>query len=99
MTGYRFLSVSHDEMSEAAVFYETRCIGLGSNFLDDVQQTIDKLRAHPNMGVEVAGNFRSVLLHRFPFSLIYSLESDGILIISIAHHRRRPCYWRSRTSD
>ena len=53
MIDYRFLSVADDEMSEAAVFYETRGAGLGSNFLDDVQQSIDRLRVHPETGVDV----------------------------------------------
>jgi toxin ParE1/3/4 len=99
MIGYRFLSIADDEMSEAAVFYESRCIGLGSNFLDDVRQAIDRLRVHPETGVEVGGGLRSTLLHRFPFNLIYALEPDAVLIVSVAHHRRRPGYWRSRTAD
>jgi len=97
MIGYRFLPLAEQEMSEAAAFYEAKTSGLGRNFLDDVQQAIDRLRTHPQSGVEVADRLRSTLLHRFPFSLIYAVEPDGLLIISLAHHRRRPGYWRSRT--
>jgi plasmid stabilization system protein ParE len=96
MIGYRFLSVAEEEMSEAALFYEAAFLGLGEKFLADVDHTIDRLRRHPDVGVEVAPNLRRALLHRFPFGLIYSVESDGILIVSVAHHRRRPDYWRSR---
>ena len=99
MIGYRFLSIADHEMSEAAVFYESRWTGLGSDFLDDVQQAVDRLCVHPETGVEVGDGLRSILLHRFPFNLIYSLESVGVLIVSVAHHRRRPGYWRFRTSD
>jgi hypothetical protein len=28
--------------------------------------------------------------------LFYSIESDLILIIAVAHQKRRPTYWRSR---
>ena len=38
MTAYRFLSPAEEEMTEAALFYESRSGGLGSDFLDDVQQ-------------------------------------------------------------
>lgn len=96
MTRYRFLSVAENEMSEAAMFYEAKSIGLGSDFLDDVQQTIDRLHVYPQIGIEVAPGLRGALLAQFPFRLIYSLESDGILIISVAHNRRRPGYWLSR---
>ena len=98
MISYRFLSVAEEEMSEAALFYEAASPGFGEKFLADVERTVDRLRLHPEAGVDVDGGLRRVLLHRFPFSLIYSVEFDGILIVSVAHHRRRPGYWRSRNT-
>jgi toxin ParE1/3/4 len=96
MIGYRFLSEAENEMSEAAVFYDAASIGLGRDFLEDLQHIIDTLRAHPEIGVRLTRDLRRLLLHRFPFSVIYSVEPDAILIVSIAHHRQRPGYWKSR---
>ncbi len=48
MIGFRFLPPAEDEMSEAAVFYDTASIGLGVDFLEDVQQRINVLRDTPN---------------------------------------------------
>ena len=96
MIGYRFLSLAEEEMSEAASFYEAASHGFGEKFLADVQHTVDRLRTHPELGVDVSANLRRALLLRFPFSLSYSVEADEILIVSVAHHRRRPGYWRSR---
>lgn len=96
MTGYRFLSPAEEEMTEAAVFYDGQTTGLGRDFLDDVQQSIDRLRAYPQLGVEIETSLRRCLLHRFPFSLIYVVEPGEILIVSVAHHGRHPGYWRSR---
>lgn len=47
-------------------------------------------------GETLAAGLRRILLHRFPFSLVYSIEADLILVIAIAHHGRRPGYWQSR---
>ncbi len=44
MIGYRFLYPAEEEMIEASLFYEAACIGLGSDFLDDVQRVINRLR-------------------------------------------------------
>jgi hypothetical protein len=96
MIGYRFLSPAEEEMSEAALFYDSQSAGLGEDFLDDIQQSVSTLRAYPEIGAAVGAGLRRVLLHRFPFSLIYALEVDEILIVSIAHHGRRPGYWQSR---
>jgi plasmid stabilization system protein ParE len=94
MIGYRFLSPAEDEMSEAALFYDA--VDLGNDFLDDVQIAIHKLCEYPQAGQVVASPLRRMLLHRFPFSIIYSEETDSILVIAVAHHSRRPDYWRSR---
>jgi len=84
-------------MTEASVFYEAASVGLGSDFLDDVQRVVETLREHPKLGRAVGQGLRQVLLHRFPFSLIYSTETDAILVIAVAHQRRRPGYWKDRS--
>jgi len=96
MIGYRFLSPAEEEMTEAALFYDAASSGLGNDFLDDVQQAISKLCEYSEIGEVVASDLRRMLLHRFPFSIIYSIEADIILIVAIAHHGRRPGYWQSR---
>jgi plasmid stabilization system protein ParE len=102
MISYRFLSPAEEEMTEAALFYEmTASARLGTDFLDDVQRAIDRLRKYPQSGEPIAGEsialaLRRTLLHRFPFSLIYAIEENAIVIIAVAHHGRRPGYWQSR---
>lgn len=96
MIAYRFLNPAEEEMTEASLFYEAASTGLGSDFLDDVKRGIDSAREHPSLGHSVGLSLRRILLHRFPFSLIYSAETDGILIVAVAHYGRRPGYWRSR---
>ena len=98
MSSYRFLSPAEDEMTEAALFYESRSAGLGNDFLDDVQRAIDRLCEYPYSGEAVVSSFRRTLLHRFPFSLIYAVERESIVIIGVAHHGRAPGYWRSRVN-
>lgn len=96
MIDYRFLPPAEEEMVEASHFYEAESSELGLEFLDDVQRVIDTLREHPKLGQQVGRNLRRALLRRFPFSLIYSEEPDGILVVAVAHQRRRPGYWRWR---
>jgi hypothetical protein len=39
---------------------------------------------------------RRVRLDRFPYSIVYRRSADVLVIIALAHHRRRPAYWRGR---
>jgi plasmid stabilization system protein ParE len=99
MIDYRFLYPAEEEMIEASVFYEAASDGLGNDFLRDVKFGIDSLCEHPQLGHEVGGGLRRMLLHRFPFSLIYSVEADAILIVAVAHYGRRPGYWKDRIDN
>jgi plasmid stabilization system protein ParE len=94
---YRLLPPAEEEMTEAALFYERAAARLGDDFLDDVQFAIDSVRERPELGATVPFGFRRVLLRRFPFSIIYAVESSLILIIAVAHQRRAPGYWKGRT--
>lgn len=96
MIGYRFLLPAEEEMTEAAIFYENASANLGVDFLHDIDHVINLLRNHPLLGERVDNELRRAILHRFPFSIIYAVDSDTILIIAVAHHSRRPDYWRER---
>src|SRR5258705_11109852 len=96
MIGYRFLSPAEEEMTEASVFYNAASSGLGNDFLDDVQQAIDRLCEYPLVGEAVAPGLRRILVDRFPFCVVYVAEYDLILVIPIAHQGRQPENCRSR---
>lgn len=62
MIEYRFLSPAQDEIIEASQFYENASVGLGRDFLDDVQQAIERLRKYPQSGAQVDNALRRILL-------------------------------------
>ena len=96
MNGYRLLPPAEEEMTEAALFYEAANAGLGDDFLDDIQHAIDTIREHPELGPAVASGFRRMLVRRFPFSIIYAVEPGQVVIVAVAHQRRKPGYWKGR---
>ena len=44
-----------------------------------------------------ATDVRVRLMQRYPYSLVYIVRDPKIVIIAVAHQRRRPGYWLSRT--
>ena len=92
MIFYRFLTPSEEEMTEAALFYEAASNQLGTDFLDDVQGAINRVCNYPLAGEAITSELRRTLLHRFPFSLIYAVEENVIVIIAVAHESRRPAW-------
>jgi len=97
--GEKLLVVDDDPFIARLLEIELAAAGYQVRVANDGQQAIDMVRAHPEIGVRLDAKLRRALLHRFPFNLIYAVETDAILIISIAHHRQRPGYWTSRLTS
>ena len=96
MIGYRYLPLAREELNGAAAFYEASVPGLGGTFLDDMERAIEMMRESPRVGAPTSRGFRKAALRRFPFSIVYVDRDDEIVIVAIAHQRRRPGYWRGR---
>jgi hypothetical protein len=39
-----------------------------------------------------------MLVKGFPFSVVYRPSAEGVLVVAIAPHRKRPQYWASRVA-
>lgn len=97
MKGYEFLPEAEEEMNEAARFYERRKKGLGLEFLNEVERTIASILAHPRSGPAISPSIRRRIVHRFPFGVLYAIHSEKkIVIVAVAHLKRRPGYWKDR---
>ncbi len=85
------------ELEAAAIFYESRMAGLGKSFAAEVERTIFLVREYPEAGSPMGSTRRRVLVARFPYSIVYRQDPDSIVIVAVAHQRRRPGYWRRRS--
>lgn len=88
---------AHEEMIESARFYEGKSKGLGSDFLTAVEETIHRLEQFPGAGSIAKANIRQRLVSGFPFTLLYEIQRDRILIAAVMHQHRRPGYWKKRS--
>ena len=99
MTRVTFHPEADAEITEAARYYETRSAGLGFSFLIELDASIEQVTANPEAFLLVSHEVRRKPLRRFPYSLLYVIESDRIRVVAAAHNKRRPDYWRSRILD
>lgn len=91
-----FLRSAEDEMTDAADYYESQVKGLGSAFLLEVREAVNTIEIDPEMWAIVRGNVRRRLVRRFPYSILYKIESSQIVIIAVMHLHRNPNYWHDR---
>lgn len=93
---FSFHPEAEEEFEAAVAWYEERDTGLGLDFAAEVRGAIRLAQSMPLAWPEMEENVRRVLVHRFPYGVLYSPEGGRIHILAVMHLRRRPGYWRER---
>ena len=98
MTAIRFHPDARSELLDAATYYEEQADGLGGQFIDEAQRVTGLLAESPGLGSPVSGHpsLRRWPLRRFPYYVIYHTGQDALVVLAVAHERRRPRYWSER---
>lgn len=94
----RFGPEASSELSDAVLWYEDRRAGLGVAFLAAVDVTLESISRWPRAGARVEGltehlDVRRAPVARYPYHVAYLATDDEVLVLAIAHERRRPAYW------
>ena len=84
------------EIETAYRWYENERGGLGSEFLEAVDKTINAIAENPERFPVIRKDIRRALLQRFPYGIFYRVISGHILVIVCFHGKRNPRVWRSR---
>jgi hypothetical protein len=65
---------------------------------DAVTATIETVETQPEIGAADYADpqTRRVLVARFPDQVVYRLDQSEIVVLAIAHLKRRPGYWQHR---
>jgi len=85
-----------DEAADAYEWYTARNPHAAEAFMAEVDRAIERIAEAPARWPVHLHGTRRFLLRRFPFALIYRENPDTILVLAVAHGRRRPGYWRRR---
>lgn len=95
----KFLPQARSEFVNAVRYYNSERPGLGFEFSNEVRNALTRIKKYPEAWPLISVNIRKCIVNRFPFSVLYFTEELNILIIAVMHHKRKPGYWQSRTSN
>ena len=97
MKNVLFHPLAERELIDAAAYYEEQRLGLGLEYLGEVEHAVNFLTQYPEAGSKIRGSVRRMTLPKFPYSLLYRvLKNDQIRVLAVAHHKRKPQYWLER---
>ena len=96
-TAIRFHPDARQELRAATQFYEGEAAGLGRELIHEVRVVLGRIGQWPASGAFEGDDIRRVVLARFPFTVVYQVLDDVVVVVAVMHQRQRPGYWKRRT--
>jgi plasmid stabilization system protein ParE len=93
---------AQSELRRAALWHDQQRAGLGDELFADVGSTLERMATAPQafpIWPTLPGSenpIRRALLHRFPYALAFEIGANRVLVLAVAHAKRRPFYWLAR---
>lgn len=84
------------EVSEAIDWYRQRSMQSAAKFNERLDKAIAGIEADPARYAKIHLDFRYILVFGFPYTVIFQIRSDYIMVLAIAHTSRRDKYWMDR---
>ena len=84
------------ELEEAALWYEERRLGLGAEFVAEIERAIGLVVESPERFPIMHRDVRCVWARRFPYSIFFRIESTRLVVLAVFHARRNPTIWQGR---
>jgi toxin ParE1/3/4 len=99
-----FVDEAVGEVDDAVLWYQERRDGLGLAFLAALDGAVESIKRWPRVGALVEGvaedlEVRRVPVPRFPYFIAYLVGDERIVVLAVAHERRRPRYWGHRAES
>ncbi len=89
-------SSASEDLRSAVAYYAERGSTLAAAFLNEFDRGCTLISESPKIGSPIGDGNRKLVLQRFPFSVIYRVETDRVFIFAVSHQRRHPTFWNSR---
>jgi plasmid stabilization system protein ParE len=92
------------ELRSAALWYEERRAGLGDEFISAIAASLERVRDAPDSYPAWPGTraesplIRKATTLRFPYVIAFEKHEHHVLVLAVAHAKRKPLYWLTRTN-
>ena len=95
----RFHPHAHAELRAARNWYQERSPLSAIAFAQSFDTALSRVIESPNGYPAADHGTRKFVLQRFPFNVFYLARETEIIVVAVAHQKRRPGYWSSRIAS
>ena len=99
MATVRFHRLAAREYERARDWYRVQSGPAVERFAAEVDRVVGKIASDPRQGNPYSGDVRWLRLRRYPYVFYFQeLSPTVVVILAVAHARRRPGYWHRRVN-
>jgi hypothetical protein len=84
------------ELAESTEWYAGKSLVASRNFLVAVDVAIASISDDPKRFPYIDDRHQACSVATFPFQIVCRYDADRLIVIAVAHAKRRPGYWRDR---
>jgi plasmid stabilization system protein ParE len=85
------------ELDEVYSWYESQQSGLGDDFLEEVEQALNRVVQMPESYAAIYRDVRRAVVRRFPYTIYYRIVSSRVIVTAVFHGHRNLKAWQTRT--
>lgn len=90
MYAIAYLPNALEDYEQTIVWYSKHSISATENFIAEVRKKIEAIKINPAQFKNKYKNYYETSLEKFPFDIVYIIEQERVVIVSIYHHKRNP---------
>jgi plasmid stabilization system protein ParE len=92
----KFHPDAEEDIRGARRWYAEKSAIAARAFVAEMEASVEQVLRSPERWPRYLSGTRRYYFANFPFTLIYRVEAGQILVVAVAHHRRKPGYWKTR---
>lgn len=87
-----FASKAQEEYEESVLWYLKKSEEVSLKFIASIEDTIQKIVKHPLINKNHYKDIYEINVKKYPFTIVYIINKNEIVILSIYHQKRNPKY-------
>jgi plasmid stabilization system protein ParE len=96
MANVSFLPAADRDYEEARDWYQARSAQAAAGLEAAMEVALQRIAESPELYPLCDDRHRFYVLRRYPYSVVYRVESGNVLVVAVAHNRRSPSFWKDR---
>lgn len=88
-----------EDYAEAFGWYYARGTALAYEFEREIERGIRLIYPNPLRWPQFDAERRRLVVRKFPYSIIYELHGEEVVVLAVAHGKRKPYYWLDRATN